>query len=418
MITYQLHKICLTILFLCHVVTVNALTFTSVRNGKWENPCTWGSPVGCPGTPPVAIIGVNIPGPNDQVIIVNSITVDATTKTVYGNGVIQVLGVEVSGNNRLTVTGTGVRLNVYQGSSASKCNLLFSSNNSDIAINNGAFVDVQGGMCVRTCSTSPNAINTTGGGSIRLGGCIDCGNGAYTSTAADLVDCQTQNTVGAGLNFCVICNISKSGCTFTAQSNIGGVPGCTAIILLPVNFISVGAIYQQKEASVLVSWATSSEKNNEKFEVERSLDGLTYQTIGTIPSSVVNSSSTLYYQYVDKILPKANTIYYRLKQYDLDGQFSYSKIVVVQRPEKIAYSNVYPNPSEDGGVFISLDGDESKKMIVRYVTMQGITVLENELAGVTGITKFHPTIQLPTGSYLVIIETQENVFYHRLVITR
>ncbi len=392
------------ILLLVTTLQIHAATFTSRQSGKWENPCTWYA--SCVGS---------LPGPGDDVIInADIVTVDAATKTAYGGTItVKTIEVKASGTGTLIVSGTGVRLNIYQGSTANKCNFLLSDNASKVDIRNNAFIDVQGGLCIKTCSSGANAISTTGGGNIRVGGCVDCGAG-YTSPSSTLNGCTGQNSFGAGLNFCVTCNIS--GCP-SFQSTAGS-GGCQEIILLPVTFVNVSAIYQQKTTSVAVNWATSIEVNNAKFEVQRSLDGLNYYTIGAITPQMANSTSTLYYEYIDKTLPKANAIYYRIKQTDIDGQYSYSKLVVAQRTNKIAYSNIYPNPSDNGNIFIHIEGDESAKMLVSYTTLQGKLLFREELSGVNGTTKFNSKENLSTGIYLVCIETENNVFYHKLQVVR
>lgn len=230
------------------------------------------------------------------------------------------------------------------------------------------------------------------------------------------------NNINLSGSYCIACPLSISntlcsnGTQPTPPQAAGGTIGC--ITLLPVTFVNISATYQQKTAYVAVNWATSVEINNAKFEVQRSLDGLNYYTIGTITPQMANSTSTLYYEYIDKTLPKANTIYYRIKQTDIDGQYSYSKLVVAQRTNKIAYSNIYPNPSDDGNIFIHIEGDESAKMLVSYMTLQGKLLFREELSGVNGTTKFNSKENLSTGIYLVCIETENNVFYHKLQVVR
>ncbi|HVT85087.1 MAG TPA: T9SS type A sorting domain-containing protein [Chitinophagaceae bacterium] len=95
----------------------------------------------------------------------------------------------------------------------------------------------------------------------------------------------------------------------------------------------------------LLSWTTATEINNDHFEIERSADGINFSTIGTVAGSG-NSSQLINYQFTDHIWESSATIfYYRLKQVDIDGKSSYSKIIVL-RLNNLAISNytVYPNP--------------------------------------------------------------------------
>jgi hypothetical protein len=80
---------------------------------------------------------------------------------------------------------------------------------------------------------------------------------------------------------------------------------------------------------VLLQWETPQEENTRDFSVERSNDGKTYAAIGTVDAAG-NSSTPRDYAYTD--LQPATTNYYRLKASDVNGQFTYSTIRVVNFP--------------------------------------------------------------------------------------
>lgn len=77
-----------------------------------------------------------------------------------------------------------------------------------------------------------------------------------------------------------------------------------------------------------LEWMTASEANNSHFEIQKSFDGLEFANIATI-SSVGNSQQTVVYHHSDFGLSNTAAVYYRLKQVDYDGQFSYSPVVAV-----------------------------------------------------------------------------------------
>ncbi|OHX67289.1 T9SS type A sorting domain-containing protein [Flammeovirga pacifica] len=109
---------------------------------------------------------------------------------------------------------------------------------------------------------------------------------------------------------------------------------------LPVelNFFHVSL----NESTVLIEWSTSTEINNDYFEVEKSVDNLSWEVIGTIDGHG-NSSTKLDYSYNDDNLNTA-VAYYRLKQVDYDGQYEYfgSKKITTDIQSLI---HVYPNPA-------------------------------------------------------------------------
>ncbi|RYE19650.1 MAG: T9SS type A sorting domain-containing protein [Sphingobacteriales bacterium] len=103
--------------------------------------------------------------------------------------------------------------------------------------------------------------------------------------------------------------------------------------------------------NVDVRWQTSMEMNSKNFEVQRSADGVNYTTIAVVDSRAPGGSSavTLNYSIEDATAAALNvsTIYYRLKQVDLDGRNALSKVETV-RFNGAAAVEVYPNPLTAG----------------------------------------------------------------------
>ena len=95
---------------------------------------------------------------------------------------------------------------------------------------------------------------------------------------------------------------------------------------------------------VHLDWSTASESNNKGFEIQRSVNSTDLITIGFV-KGVGNSSILQKYSYQDKNLNEG-TYYYRLKQIDLDGKFSYSKVIKINLKDKSEYrlDQNYPNP--------------------------------------------------------------------------
>ena len=109
---------------------------------------------------------------------------------------------------------------------------------------------------------------------------------------------------------------------------------------LPVELISFNARAINKNL-VNLDWSTASEIDNSHFLIERSRDGQTFETIDQI-NSKGDAETQQNYISTDRS-PLMGTSYYRLKQLDYDGQFSYSKTVVVEIKDDVEI-RVYPNP--------------------------------------------------------------------------
>jgi hypothetical protein len=99
-----------------------------------------------------------------------------------------------------------------------------------------------------------------------------------------------------------------------------------------------------KPQGVRLDWATASEKNSDRFEIQRSATGEAYQTIGTVKSQGTSSSATTY-SFVDG-QALSGRAYYRLRQVDADGTAAYSPVVTAQALAG-AEMTPYPNPSPD-----------------------------------------------------------------------
>lgn len=106
---------------------------------------------------------------------------------------------------------------------------------------------------------------------------------------------------------------------------------------LPVEFVYFEG--RANDYGVDLEWMTASETDNSHYEVEKSLDGSQFVNIATV-SAVGNSQQLTTYHYVDYTQGNAATLYYRLKQVDNDGQFSYSSIAAVNgRPDDVINNN-------------------------------------------------------------------------------
>ena len=94
---------------------------------------------------------------------------------------------------------------------------------------------------------------------------------------------------------------------------------------VPVQFVYFNAVKQQEQA--LLSWATANESNNSYFEIERSVDGKQFNTIGN-QLSKGNNNAEQYYSFTDNQIIKGKN-YYRLKQKDNTGLIVYTSIAMV-----------------------------------------------------------------------------------------
>lgn len=112
---------------------------------------------------------------------------------------------------------------------------------------------------------------------------------------------------------------------------------------LPLNLLNFsGSLNNEKEVSL--NWQTAQEINTSQFVVERSTNGTDFSAIGKV-NAAGNSSVGKTYSFVDN-KPLTGSNFYRLKMVDVDGKFTYSKIVALNNDDKSVFT-LYPNPAND-----------------------------------------------------------------------
>lgn len=110
--------------------------------------------------------------------------------------------------------------------------------------------------------------------------------------------------------------------------------------VLPVNLLTFNARITGDKVTLV--WKTTSEINNDNFQVQKSRDGLKWATIATL-SGEQSSKSIKEYRAIDNS-PLSGTSYYRLKQNDINGSFSISNIVAIYNTQERTEIRVTPNP--------------------------------------------------------------------------
>lgn len=169
---------------------------------------------------------------------------------------------------------------------------------------------------------------------------------------------------------------------------------------LPVEFSYFQV--EAKEKGALLSWETLVELNNDRFEIEKSIDGVAFTKIGQTEGAG-NSYHTQQYNFFDPV-PAEGKNYYRLKQIDFDGQFVYSELKEVQFNYEQAnfFYTVYPNPASE---YIKVASPSSTEdMEVRLLNSTGKLVMTGQLHG--GETELNVQ-ELPAGVYYLNVLSEK-----------
>lgn len=176
-----------------------------------------------------------------------------------------------------------------------------------------------------------------------------------------------------------------------------------AIVTLPVKLTAFSASITKKE-TVLLKWETAVEFDNDKFIVQRSTDGVNFQNLGEVKGSG-NSITKNSYQYEDLSSSADNVIYYRLKQVDMDGTATLSKVVMVNNKKTTGIITAYPNPFSTSNNTIQLKGIPSKDVTysnIRLTDMNGRKVSFR----ITGANVIEPASSLAPGIYILWVKEQ------------
>ncbi|MBX7109551.1 MAG: T9SS type A sorting domain-containing protein [Chitinophagales bacterium] len=198
------------------------------------------------------------------------------------------------------------------------------------------------------CGTDITSLITTGSG-------VTTGSIAYGTTATALPTGAAALSIGTGGT--VTANIICSSLTTS----------------LPVELISFHAKLLSNK-TVLASWSTASEMNNDYFIVERSADAETFDSVGNVEGAGISLQQHDYSLVDEK--PCSGISYYRLKQIDFDRTVTYSNIVAVKNFEPF-YVNVYPNPASSV-LYYDVFFEEDENITVQVTDMAGRILISQQ----------------------------------------
>ncbi len=178
---------------------------------------------------------------------------------------------------------------------------------------------------------------------------------------------------------------------------------------LPVSFGSFTASLRNK--FVMCEWTTTTEANNNGFELEKSIDGRNFSSIGSIHSKAPNgnSTATLQYQFTDLKLLNGKS-YYRIKQLDKDGKTSFSQIRAVQSANglNMLSATMLKNPVKDV-LAINIKSPIADNVVISVVNASGALLISKQQQIASGENNLVlPCSNLPKGLLLITIQNIVN----------
>ncbi len=248
-------------------------------------------------------------------------------------------------------------------------------------------------------------------------------NRRYTAVAASAYTNARSNNNGATwLLDGTVCSSSTSGDNALRTGLVDlGYTYTTVYTLtpLPVSDLKLSAF--GKNNRIAVTWTTSEELNNKGFELERSLDGQNFQKIAWVNGAGTTTKATQY-SFDDYDVEYNKLYYYRVKQIDLDGNYTYSNIATASIKNNIdgfsAY--IFPNPASNT-LTLSVNSPIDQKLSLKVFDVIGkLVVAENNIQIIQGQQELELNDlirKLALGTYYVVIspEMQGNEVTIRLI---
>lgn len=250
------------------------------------------------------------------------------------------------------------------------------------------------------CYTVLRGLN---GGSLKTN-MLDWGysGGALNNNSDDII-------LSNGSSSCTISYTTSnwtSGCASVVGTGTGNgaadcslTPASLGSSPLPVELLQFNA--NKSDEAIVLNWATASELNNNYFDIEKSLNGIDFYTIGRV-GGAGTSTEIKTYSYTNRNIAPIN--YYRLKQVDFDGEFEYSKTVkVADRPTVVSF-----NEEQN---YLSINSISEMDARILVMTSNGILLKDETFGNETKIDHQHYS----SGTYFITVFAEGRAHNYRLI---
>ncbi|RYG40754.1 MAG: T9SS type A sorting domain-containing protein, partial [Chitinophagaceae bacterium] len=181
---------------------------------------------------------------------------------------------------------------------------------------------------------------------------------------------------------------------------------------LPVSLLDFYAGIENKK--IKITWSTTTEMDNNFFEIERSTDGRIFHKIGEVAGHG-NSNNMHHYIFYDE-QPFGGKIFYRLRQVDINGQYSYSNTRIVMFGSEEKFS-VYPNPLASAGkltVFMAQTGRRKVNVTIHDINGRILHTSIHQLQQ----NNFLLEPYLAPGVYFLKIQGEQFSSTKKIIVTR
>lgn len=273
--------------------------------------------------------------------------------------------------------------------------------NYSIVVNNNGTADASAGYQLKIyCGPVSNniVVATVSTRAISVGA-TDTYTGSYAITS-----CTSGSDMFA--------QIDSQMANSTVACNCGIPAVASTEAPLPVTLLSFKAIAEGQTA--LLTWVTTAEVNSDRFEVEQSLNGKTWNKVGTVPAKG-NSAASVAYTFTDANPDNGQNLY-RLRVIDRDGKFGLSTIVGLNF--QVDAVKLFPSPVSDKLTMRAQDWD--KVSDVEMYDSNGKVVYESHRGSSSKLLSSEINVKpFAAGVYMVRISRKNGVVtIHKIVVNR
>ncbi|WP_028982264.1 T9SS type A sorting domain-containing protein [Sporocytophaga myxococcoides] len=196
-------------------------------------------------------------------------------------------------------------------------------------------------------------------------------------------------------------SFGSSGPLFNMKFQVGSNNACSRLFICaskacaaPVDFLSFD-VKKVSNGNILL-WKTTSETNSSHFVLERSIDGINFESVGRVKAAG-NSGSVLSYSYLDsRVFSSYETVYYRIQEVDLDGSFTYSKLKSLS-DKSSGFASVFPIPVKRGQILtLEYFSEENSDLNIALYNNMGSFILNKEFK----VEKGYNTIEISTSDLM------------------
>ena len=178
--------------------------------------------------------------------------------------------------------------------------------------------------------------------------------------------------------------------------------------VLPVKFISVNA--KRTLHAINIDWSVANEINIEKYQVEKSNDGIHFSPLKEFVLPKANNGGIGHYDFSDKNNTSVNNVFYRIKSINKNGSIQISEVVKVVKLDDINNIYVYPNPVVNKVINIHIDNLASEKYELKLFDLQG-KLITSELMQYSNNHIIYMTLdkKINSGIYSLSLFTKNGV---------